>query len=554
MVKKLMGSEVEYNVHVTDYPEDLFADWFDDPEYRRNYLANYVVPELLVREGSPRPDGISPRRPKPSVILWFRWGDRSGSNTESEQQTSHIRESWQRFGISGWRLFNGARFYVDNFFPEYSTPECLSLKDLIAHEKAGERILQDASRKLLEAKGIGTKIFKKNSDRQGASYACHENYLLSRPFFDRLVREVGDLTKESWIFATFLVTRQIFTGSGKVGSDSRAGERIPYQLSQRADFMERLSGIETTFRRSIINLRDTPYADARRYGRLHVIIGDSNMAEYSIFLKMGTTAMVLEMLEDEWMPAALSRFILANPVSAVKTISRDIALSETLLTKEGRRARALEVQWAFLEACSNWYRERYCENHGRNSEYEEVLNIWASTLEALGRDPESLSDTLDCWIKKRLVEKMLEEEGYSLEDVRTNDVAYDLALSTDFLYHSINEEESYYAALVREGFVRRLLLPEDIEMAIVMPPHDTRAYLRSTLISYLLFHVPDVSLYASWHGVYASTFSDALLKVSFRDPLRGTKEDAEYVFGGNPTLTELKKRLEEVTIPNDSRN
>ena len=532
-----MGSEVEYNVHLTEYPEAMGED--------ADHLADHLVPNLLVERGGAL-GGISALGISKSIIKWFNWW---GITSDRERKTDHIRQIEQRLGMSGWRLPNGARFYLDNFFPDYSTPECISVKDLIAYEKAGERLLEEASRKLREDSNIGTKIFKKNSDRQGSTYACHENYLLSRGFFDSLVRKGHEWTLASWIFATFLVTRQIFAGSGKVGSDF--GERVPYQLSQRADFIEQLASLATTASRPVINLRDNPYADETRYGRLHVIIGDSNMSEYSIFLKMGTTALVLAMLEDGWIPRNLTRLAPDDPVSAVKTISRDLTLSGTVLTKDGQNIRALDAQLAFLAAADEWYERRYRESHGPNPEYEEILTLWASTLGALGRDPESLSDTLDCRIKKRLVEGVLEESGHSLEDILVPGDAYDLALSTDFLYHSIHAEESHYAALLRDGFVRRLIAAQDPERAIIEPPSDTRAYLRSALVAYLS-QFPDFRLSTSWHGVYAET-GTYIRRVHFSarlpDPLRGTSNDAEYVFTGQPSLREIERRVREVNSP-----
>lgn len=537
MLPKLIGSEVEYNVHLTRLPGTANISMAGN--------ANHWLLNLIVEKGGEL-RGISIPRPPRSIRRWFNWW---GITSNRENPTGHAQQVEQRLGMSGWRLTNGARFYRDAFFPEYSTPECLSVKDLVKYEKAGERVLALAMKAIKEDGGIETKVFKKNSDRQGASYGCHENYLLSREFFSNLARPIP-WEPVTHIFATFLVTRQIFAGSGKVGSDI-AGEPASYQLSQRADFMRTLAASETTHDRPILNLRDSPYADRRRFGRLHVIIGDSNMSETSIFLKMGTTALVLAMLEDGWMPMNLKRYIIRNPLTAVKIISRDLTLKKPIETHLAGNATALEIQTAFLESVCDWYEGKYLAEHEPNPEYEEIVDAWMRALGALGRDPTELATVLDCWAKKKLVEQMLEESGYSLDDVVRNSDASDIALSADYLYHSVDENESHYSALLRDGFIECLIEPRAIEKALTEPPQDTRAYLRSILISYLLdLTNADASIYASWHGVSAVTrrtlWPKSLIRIQMPNPLRGTKLDTDAAFAGAPDLRTLEKRLKEV--------
>lgn len=538
MIPKLMGSEVEYNVHLVFFPEAPNAH--DDTD-----IVDNLVTRLLVERGSAT-GAAGTAHTSHRILRWFNWWK---IRSDRENATDHVRQVGQRLGLSGWRLSNGARFYLDNVFPEYSTPECISVRDLVAYEKAGERVMRESARKLEEDSGIRTKIFKKNSDRHGASYACHENYLLTRKFFNELVRPYnwGVVT---WIFTTFLATRIIFTGSGKVGSDI-PGEDVEYQLSQRADFIRTFASHYTTCDRPIMNLRDISYADNRRYGRLHVITGDSNMSETSIFLKMGTTALVLAMLEDGWVTRRLSKYAVKDPVSAIRIVSRDLALRQKLATIEGAEASALEIQYGFLDSVLEWYERKYVLEHGANPEYGEVIEMWTRKLGTLGRDPSELADNLDCWVKKRLVEGVLEEAGYSLGDIATNDEAYDLALSTDFLYHSLDETESHYAALLADGFMTRMLDPHEVERALDEPPADTRAFLRSALVTHL-GQFENAKIYAAWHGVHANVQVSGRrmsFGVHLPDPLKGIAAETGKVFEDDPSFAQIEARIKEVYSP-----
>lgn len=525
MTKKIMGTEVEYNFHLVP------------PLDERDFSEIWLIHALLWHGKDL--GGISSDFARP-INTFFNWWGRASDR----DVTGHLRELSQVLGISGLRLPNGSRFYRDNAFPEYSTPECLSLRDLVAHEKAGESILVRAAEKLSEEMNIHMMVFKKNSDRQGSSYGCHENYLLSRASFETLVRTSENWGPGSWILATFLVTRQIFAGSGKVGSEDPC-HNAAYQLSQRADFIQNLSAIETTHSRPIINLRDTPYADSRKYGRLHLILGDANMSEYAIFLKMGSTALVLGMLEDlgeEISQKSLAQMALIDPVVAMGEISRDLTLSNKFRTTSGARASAIDLQYIFLDATREWYKSRYIDQYGRNIEYEDVFLLWARALDGLSRDPESVADILDAWIKKRLIEELLLESGYGLPDILRQGEARDLALSADFLYHAVNKEESYYSSMIDAGLVQRLISEEEVERAIVEPP-DTRAFLRSRLITYLA-QIGNTRFGTSWHGVY---FESGRKNFGFKlpDPLRGGRDDTAYVLQ-DLELEKIARRLKEV--------
>ena len=236
-------------------------------------------------------------------------------------------------------LNNGARFYVDHAHPEYSTPECSNVFDLLRYEKAGERILNRscAGANQLLPSGHTIIIYKNNSDRKGSSYGYHENYLLDRRTPFQLLAEH---------LMPFLVTRQIYSGAGKVGSENGAAP-VPYQISQRADFFETEMGLDTMVKRPIINTRDEPHANRDRYRRLHVIIGDANMSEYTTYLKVGTTLLVLEMIEEGFLPAPLA---LRNPVRALRDVSHDLTCKLSLPMRNGTMMTAIDIQRCFWEA------------------------------------------------------------------------------------------------------------------------------------------------------------------------------------------------------------
>ncbi|MGH2697536.1 MAG: proteasome accessory factor PafA2 family protein, partial [Actinomycetota bacterium] len=270
-------------------------------------------------------------------------------------------------GLANVILPNGARYYVDHAHPEYSTPESAAPRDLVVHDKAGERILErslELARELLPP-GERISVYKNNTDGKGNSYGCHENYLVDRATpFSRIVR---DLTP-------FFVTRQIFTGAGKVGVESSRveGANVPYQLSQRTDFFEAEVGLETTLKRPIINTRDEPHADPEKYRRLHVIIGDANMCEVATFLKVGTTALVLKMIEDDFLPD----LSLDGPVQALHEISWDPTVRATVRLADGRTATAIHLQWEYLDHAKRWTKE-----HEDTADNAVVLERWERVLE-----------------------------------------------------------------------------------------------------------------------------------------------------------------------------
>ncbi|MDP9342903.1 MAG: proteasome accessory factor PafA2 [Actinomycetota bacterium] len=404
-------------------------------------------------------------------------------------------------GLANVILPNGARYYVDHAHPEYSTPECAGPRDLVVHDKAGERILE---RSLAEVQrilppGQRLAIYKNNTDGKGNSYGCHENYLVDRATpFARIVR---DLTP-------FFVSRQVFTGAGKIGVEGprSQGGGVGYQLSQRADFFEAEVGLETTLKRPIINTRDEPHADPEKYRRLHCIVGDANMSEVATFLKVGTTAIVLKMIEDEFLPD----LSLDQPVAALHDVSWDITCRTQIRGANGRRMTATQLQWEYLE-----HAKKYVETQDPTPSNLEVLQRWEAVLTALEEDPLSLHRELDWVAKYRLLEAYRTRDGLSWTDSKLRLI--------DLQYHDVRRDKGLYYKLADGGQMERLATDEEVEAAIMNPPEDTRAYFRGRCIE----RYPGAIAAASWDSMIFDTGRDVLQRVPMREPLRGTRQHVE---------------------------
>ncbi len=363
---------------------------------------------------------------------------------------------------NGGFLFNGGRVYIDMGHIEYATPECRGLFDLLASDRAGEVIVQRA----LDQLGLAEKasFFKNNIDHYtGATFGCHENYLVRRdvPFNQVLLPAI----------LPFFVSRQIYSGSGRVGCHTDIfeyggtddGEEVSYQISQRADHIVTEIYQWIQFSRAIINTRDEPLADWGLYRRLHLLVGDSNMSEYATALKVGTTALMLELLEERIVPDVK----LLDPVQAIRDISRDLSYRWEVQLEDGRYTTATEIQAEYLELA-----ERYLR--GKDPEGDWVLNEWRLVLDALRHDPEVLIDRIDWVTKKWLLESFMEEESLDWHDTWIQ--------SLDLEYHNLNPDKGLYFDLRRRGVVRRLLDDELVNQAIVTPPQDTRARARSVVM------------------------------------------------------------------------
>jgi len=367
--------------------------------------------------------------------------------------------SWGR--SSNVFLDNGARLYLDvGSHPEYATPECDDLAELVAHDKAGERILENllkSAERRLHEEGITGDIylFKNNTDSAGNSYGCHENYLVSR---------VGEFQRIAEILIPFLVTRQIFTGAGKVLQTPRGAR---YTISQRAEHIWEGVSSATTRSRPIINTRDEPHADAERFRRLHVIVGDSNMSEWTTLLKVGTTDLVLRMLEEG---QTMRDLTLENPIRAIREISHDLDFKQPIRLSAGREMTALEIQRSYHEKVV-----AFTDRHGLDPLRRKVLDGWGATLDALEKqDLDALDGKLDWVTKLRLLERFEERDGLTLSHPK-------IAL-LDLAYHDVSQDRGLANLLQRKGRLDRVVDDATIETATETPPQTTRARLRGEFI------------------------------------------------------------------------
>ncbi len=418
-------------------------------------------------------------------------------------------------------LTNGSRYYVDHAHPEYSTPECSDALELVCADKAGERILARsmfAAKRVVEP-GQEIVVYKNNSDGKGNSYGTHENYLVDRKVpFASLVRYL----------LPWFVTRQVFTGAGKIGAENGAAP-VDYQISQRADFFEEEVGLETTLKRPIVNTRDEPHADPQLYRRLHVIAGDANLCEVATFLKVGTTAIVLAMIEDDFIDKDLS---IIGPVNAMRTVSHDRTCRATVDLHDGGRATAIDLQWEFLRLAQKYADETGLEMCGGDDVGGQVLARWESVLSALERDPMSLDGQLDWVTKLALLEAYVERDGLEWSDPK-------LSL-LDLQYHDVRPDRSLYERLVRAGKVERLVSEEDVMRAMTEPPATTRAYFRGECLA----HWPDAVVAANWDSVILDVGSDPLRRIPMMEPLRGTKAHVAPLFAEVSSPAELVARLQ----------
>jgi proteasome accessory factor PafA2 len=412
-------------------------------------------------------------------------------------------------------LSNGARFYVDHAHPEYSSPETTNPRDCVTWDKAGERILNLARSRAEAASPPEQRIliYKNNTDSKGNSYGTHENYLMDRRVpFARIVQHL----------MPFFVSRQVFTGAGKAGAENNT-EHCEYQISQRADFLETEVGLETMHSRPIINTRDEPHADPEKYRRLHVIVGDANMSEVSNYLKVGTMAVVLSMIEDDFIERDLS---IDGPVAAYRRVSRDLTCRDIIRLRDGRSITAVELQWEFLGLARQYY-ERTAPEPWVN----ELLARWESVLTRLGRDPMSLDRELDWVIKHQLLENYMTKHGLPWSDSRVAMI--------DLQYHDIRPGKGLFYKLEESDAVDRMVTDDEVTKAVYDPPKDTRAYFRGMCLQ----KYSDEVVSASWDSVIFDLKEGPLKKIFMLEPLRGTEAHVRQLLAESPTAGDLLRNL-----------
>jgi proteasome accessory factor A len=420
-------------------------------------------------------------------------------------------------------LTNGARYYVDHAHPEYSTPECADVYDALLYDKAGEAILARsvaAAARFLPP-GQSLVVLKNNSDGKGNSYGTHENYLMSRSLpFARIVQHV----------MPHFVSRQIYTGAGKVGTEasSTGGIQVDFQLTQRADFFEEEVGLETTLKRPIVNTRDEPHCDAQKYRRLHVIVGDANLSEVAGFLKVGTTALVLSMIEDDWFGRAGNRdFTLQSPVAAMRHVSYDRSLTRPIALAAGGSITALDLQWEHLDLARKYGEECGFDAVGGADIGEEILRRWEHVLTGLESDPMTLATQLDWVAKYRVINGYRERHSLAWDDPKL--------AAMDLQYHEVRPERSLYTRLGME----RILDPADIERAITEPPETTRAYFRGKCLQRWGSSIAA----ANWDSLVFDLGTDPLRRVPMMEPLRGTRAHVDELLNSVSSPAELLERL-----------
>lgn len=407
--------------------------------------------------------------------------------------------SWGR--SSNVFLENGARLYLDvGSHPEFATPECDDLEDVVAHDKAGERILEGlvkGAEERLEEEGIRGEIFvfKNNTDSAGNSYGCHENYLVSRH---------KDFHRTVDVLIPFLVTRQIFLGAGKLTQTPRG---TAYSLAQRADHIWEGVSSATTRSRPIINTRDEPHADAERYRRLHVIAGDSNMSEYATFVKIGTMVALLQMIERD---VVFRDLTLENPIRAIREVSHDITCSRKVKLANGRELSALDIQWEYLDRAM-----RFARSPGFPPQVQRAIDRWEHLLTGLEKDPMTLNREVDWVMKYRMLERYGETRQIPMSDPKMS--------MMDLAYHDVDRTQGLYYLMEARGLTDRVVTDEKVADAVTRPPETTRARLRGAFIKAAKAKKRDFTV--DW--VHLKLNDQAQRTVMCKDPFKAYDERVE---------------------------
>jgi len=474
-MRRIMGTEVEYGIAV---PGDSSANPV--------LTSTHVVLAYAAAADIPRARRARWDYEVESPLRDARGFDLGAASQQNGSDSDDL-------GAANVILTNGARLYVDHAHPEYSAPEVTNPLDAVVWDKAGERVMEEAAERAASVPGTAPmQLYKNNVDGKGASYGSHENYLMARdtPF----TSVINGLTP-------FFASRQVICGSGRVGI-GQAGEKPGFQLSQRSDYVEVEVGLETTLKRGIINTRDEPHADADKYRRLHVILGDANLAETSTYLKLGTTGLVLDMIERG---VRLDDLKLADPVQAVHDISHDPGLARTVELSDGRRFTGLDLQRAYHERAVE-----HVEQHGDQAD-KEVARTWGEVLDLLSGDPMDCADRLDWPAKLGLLENYRSRDNLGWGSPRLHMI--------DLQYSDVRMGKGLYNRLVARGSMRRLVSEEQVREAVTNPPEDTRAYFRGRCLE----RYPQAVAAASWDSVIFDLGRESLVRIPTLEPLRGTR-------------------------------
>lgn len=499
-LSRVMGAEVEYGISVAA-----------QPNANAILLSAQVVNAYAAAVSSGRPRRAAWDFEEESPLRDARGFD------VGRRVASEFIEAEEDAGMANVILTNGARLYVDHAHPEFSTPEVTSAHDVVRWDKAGELVMLEASRLAAQIPGThAINLYKNNTDNKGVSYGAHENYLMRRatPFADI----VSGLT-------SFFVSRQVVCGAGRVGI-GQDGRTHGFQLSQRADFFEVEVGLETTLKRPIINTRDEPHADADKYRRLHVIIGDANLSEISTYLKLGTTSLVLAMIEGG---LRFDDLAMAEPVRELHEVSHDPSLQHQIVLLDGRRITAVALQTEYLDRAKKFVADQ--AGVDAPEEVVDVLSRWESVLSTLAEDPMQLADSLDWVAKLRLLEGYRQRDGLDWSSSR-------LAL-VDLQYADLRPDKGLYNRLVARGAMQTLLQPGEAASAMTAPPPDTRAYFRGECLR----RYGGAVAAASWDSVIFDVGRGSLIRIPTLEPLRGTRAHVGALLDRCPTGADLIAEL-----------
>ena len=493
-VRRVMGTETEYGISVPGQPG----------------FNAMVSSSLVVNAYAP----VRDRR--------TRWDFEEESPLRDARGFEVAHEvieppSDDELGLANVILTNGARLYVDHAHPEYSTPEVTTPLDVVLWDKAGERVMAEAARRAGAIPNTApVQLYKNNTDNKGVSYGCHENYLMARATpFAEIVRHL----------TPFFVSRQVFAGAGRVGT-GQDGRGNGFQISQRADFFEVEVGLETTLKRPIINTRDEPHADPEKYRRLHVIIGDANLNEVATYLKVGTTSLVLAMIEAGFVERDLA---VEQPVSALRAVSHDASLKHLVTLRDGRKLTAVQLQMEYLELAKKFVESTVGDD--ADEQTRDVLARWESVLTRLEDDPRTCAREVDWVAKLAILDGYRERESLGWDHPKLQLV--------DLQYHDVRPDKGLYNRLAARGSVELLVSEDAVTRAMTAPPDDTRAYFRGRCLEKYANEVAA----ASWDSVIFDVGRDSLQRVPTMEPLRGTRAHVGELLEACDTAAELVDRL-----------
>src|SRR5215218_9759479 len=496
--RRIMGTEVEYGISVPG-----------DPTANPVITSTQVVLAYAAAADIPRS-----RRARWDYEVESPLRDARGFDLSAPTLHSPGDSELDDLGAANVILTNGARLYVDHAHPEFSTPEVLTPRDVVIWDKAGERVMEEAAMRAATVPGAPRiQLYKNNVDGKGASYGSHENYLMARQTTFPSI--VAGLTP-------FFVSRQVICGAGRVGRGA-SGDEAGYQISQRSDYIEVEVGLETTLKRGIINTRDEPHADADKYRRLHVIIGDANLAETSTYLKLGATSLVLDLIEEGM---DLTDLALARPVHSVHVVSRDPSLRATVALADGRELTGLALQRIYLDRVA-----KLVDSRDPDPRAADVVATWATVLDLLERDPMECAEILDWPAKLRLLEGFRNRENLSWSAPRLHLV--------DLQYSDVRLDKGLYNRLVARVFKNPLTTEQQVRDAVDNPPIDTRAYFRGECLRRF---GADIAA-ASWDSVIFDLGGDSLVRIPTLEPLRGSKAHVGALLDSVDSAAELVEQL-----------